>query len=212
MQPEPPPFPAAPPPPGPLIGYATPVAPLRPTAVSVLAIIGIVYASVGLLNALAGLVGQLIVALSLSVSTGLPNVIIACSILIASGNLVLASLLLTASIGSLRMRAWGRDWMVRWACAYLAWLVVEAAVQLLVVLPETMNMITSAPNPGGTTPPPAVPNFMRAAMYGGVLVTLAFCVILPTFVLVYMRKPTVRAAFDRAGMQNAAPSTEGYQS
>jgi hypothetical protein len=202
-----------------MIPYATPMPHPRPTAVSVLAIIGIVYASIGLLNALLGMAMQVIATASGGAfGPTASKLSVSCTIALAGGSLILAGVLMTASIGSLRMRAWARKLMVRWACFYLAWEAVEVTVQTLIVVPEAVNAYASATAAAGAPAPmPGVPGLMKSMMYGGVVFAFIFCCVLPICVLIFMRKPNVIEAFEQAEAERAgqpvssAPLTGGLQ-
>jgi hypothetical protein len=209
-------------PPGTFIPYAVAVAPQRPTSVLVLGIVGIVLGAFGILGGLAGLLNYVVTLLYPAAMTGFrPS---SWAVGLALGGLAFGAVEVWCSIGLLRGRAWARRAMVRWAAAYLAFIVLSTLVQCLVVLPEMLESLnatlaaapaargpTSAPASvsAAGTPTAAFAGMMSASMYASAVIGMFVATIYPVFVLVFMHRPNVRVAFDgaaaRAGDATAAP-------
>jgi hypothetical protein len=186
--------------PGPPIAYATPEVSVRPTSVFVITIIGIVYASLGLLSGLLGLVSFAFFAVYMRRQAGPfgAGFQLGWNLTFAFGGLLLAGLLLFASISAIRMREAGRVWVIRWAWAYIAWQVFTLAVQALVIMPAALAAATSNTGGPGGTGTVAMPPSARLIMYVAPLVSLVVTVVFPVFVLAFMNRAHVRAAYDRA--------------
>jgi hypothetical protein len=172
------------------LAYQVPVPPLRPTSVSVIAIIGIVLASLGLICTPFALIPFFMT----SAAAQNPQIqmmhdskpLMAWTIGSLAINFVLAILLLAASIGSLRLSAWARKGMIAWAIASSAMAIIGTAVQCVFVLPQLLAKMNSG-NPAD----------YGAAIGGivGAVFGIIFSLILPAFILVYYRKPHVVDAF-----------------
>jgi hypothetical protein len=184
---------------GPMIGYATPEAPARPTSAFVISIIGIVYASLGLLSGVFGVVSVVVILVIMRQQQGgamFGGFKPGWNIAFALGGLVLAALLLFASIAAMRMREVGRAWMIRWAWAYIVWQVFTLAVQALVIMPAALAA-AGAGGAGGVGPM-ALPATARMFMYAGPILSLIVTLVFPVFVLAIMSRANVRYAYDRA--------------
>lgn len=191
--------------------YETRTAPARPTSVLVIGIIGIVYASFGLLGGVFQLV-SIVVLLTLAKTAvaGVPGAEhYGWNVVFGIGDTLLAATLLAGSIASVRLLRWGRRVMLYWAPAYLAWHVFQAAVQALVILPVAMaSFNATAVGPAGT-PGPA-PMFMSSMIYAGVIIGLVISAAFPICVLFFMTRPHVRESFDRG--PNAVPDAAALPS
>jgi hypothetical protein len=179
-----------------MIAYATPEAPARPTSAFVISIIGIVYASLGLLSGVFGVVSVVVILVIMRQQQGgamFGGFKPGWNIMFALVGLVLAALLLFASIAAMRMREAGRAWMIRWAWAYIVWQVFTLAVQALVIMPAALAA-AGAGQPGTVALTPA----MRLLMYAGPIFSLVVTLVFPVFVLAIMNRANVRDAYTRA--------------
>jgi hypothetical protein len=155
----------------------------RPTSVTVLSIIGIVLGSLGFLNGAGGVV--LFLAAPQFAGPGGEGGLLTWNVVSSAISAALAMLLLVMSIAALRLRAVGRSGMIIWAGLYIAWTIIAVGFAMVYVLPKTV-----ANNPAAQSNPA-----MRGAAYFGAGIAAVIFLIFPTFVLVYMNRPNVKAAF-----------------
>jgi hypothetical protein len=192
----PPPLPAQPIP----LAYATPViaANPRPTSVTVLAIIGIVLAILGMLGPV-GLIPYY-------VDIGPPDPLILAerrslvSMLWIWGNviamMVLSIWLLVLSIGALRLPSPARQRLRLYAKLELTRIAVAALFMLLVSLPMVRDLPDLSPQERREE--------VLVLVLGGLL-GLLLSVIYPVCLLVFMRRPHVVAAFARNEAYDSMP-------
>lgn len=192
--------------------YGAPVANVRPTSVTTLAIIGIVLASLGLLLQLCGGVGLAAavmtdVARTTVISTGTTRqtivqpkpsgAFIGASLLMVVVYLALNIAVLAAAIGMLKLLPWSRKLMVRVSIAQLIAAAIWLVIQFAIVFPETKtNMNQTINQMGNAGPLPS--NFgsiMGGAVVGFNVLWAAFSVILPVLNVVILRKQNIKTAF-----------------
>src|SRR5579864_5157442 len=190
-----------PPPSGPLSYESAPLVPPkpRPTSVTVLAILAIIFGSLGVLGTLCNIPQYL------GMSFG-PNPVIdeirSDKLLMSYmiGSLVLAMILsialLWAGIGSLSLKRSARTTMIGYAIAYLIVGVIGLIMNLAVINPRTSQATqrAMAGNPQLNTP--QMKALMQYSMYGGVCFGVVL-MIWPVIILYYMTRPHVKAAFER---------------
>lgn len=175
-------------PPSPVqIDYATYIPPERPTSVTVLSIIGIIFGVLGLLGTGFAFLQYFIDF------TGQPNPMI--DITKANGALfitmvglqvlgfVLSIILLAGSILSLKRRAVGRQLMMTYVWFGLAQLVITVAINFFIIYPPMLQQMRGQIPPG-----------FDGIMYGSLLVGGAVGAIYPLCVLYYFTRPHVKAA------------------
>jgi hypothetical protein len=169
-----------------------------PPAILVLAIIGIVFAALGILGALFGAVVLFFPFFtdpSLDALRHDPIYITATSITLVFGTLT-TILLLAASLGSLKLRPWARKAMLLYALLALAQNLLGTLFNLLYTLPH----MTIA-SPGS----PAA----RAGFIGGViggLFGLLFNAAWSICILYFFSRPSAIDAFNPAFIPTAAPT------
>ena len=185
------------PPPTPL-GYQgpTPAVQLRPTSVTVLAIIGIILSGLGVLCGPFALLPYV-------TTMGPPNPIVdavkkahALMVWMFGSSLLswlVSLLLLICAIGSLLLKRWARSGMLVYAIISIAMGLIGLVVSITWAFPAMQRAISGA---GGST------GGLIGGLIGGVL-----GLIYPVFVLVYMRKPHVIEAFERG----LPPSGAGFR-
>jgi hypothetical protein len=179
--------------------YYTPQASPRPTSVTVLAIIGIIWGALQLLCNAFGIFGLLMLdqltaaggganpmADAMKDSPGLMPILIGAVVV----RLVLSLVLLAGSIGALSLKAWGRSAMLGYAWGIVVVTILETIVGLTMTLPAVKKHLPADPQLQQT---------MMAQQYGSVLCGPILGLIYPVFVLVYMNKPHVKAAFAGTG-------------
>ena len=196
-----PPLPSLPslPQPDAFIPYHVPQPSRRPTSVLVLGVIGIVISAIVLL--------MYVVAIAILIAFS--NSLFNSAVFGAStdervwkavqwiASWTFHSVLLWASIGAIRLRPWARPGLVRWAWVYLVWIAIEAAIIAIWVLP-------SAAYDGSAAAPATMQPSELMAGYLALVISVVGSVIYPIFVIVFMGKPHVIAAFAAAA---AAPDT-----
>lgn len=173
--------------------YATPMGNPRPTSVTVLAIIGIILGALGLLGGLCGLLPYV---------TSMPGknpivdmikdrpVLYAWTVVSTVIHWGLAIVLLSSSIGALLLRPWARRGMVLYAVCSLI-LTVLGLIMFLALMVPMMSQLMSNSDPA-----------LRMGAIGGMVgeaVGILIGPIYPIFILVFMRRPHVLAAFGQAG-------------
>lgn len=180
------------------LSYGQPATSGRPTSVTVIAIIGIILASLALLCGGGGLVINLIAA-----GGGLPgqpkpsgtqttyNVVTGLIIL------VWGVALLLGCIGALRMSPWARKFLVTLSIVDIAYVIVKNLIALLVVVPEQVRLIQAQMAQQQAAPPQGFMQGMTAGTYGAVVLVAILSLIYPIATLIVMRKPDVVSAFER---------------
>jgi hypothetical protein len=187
--------------PPPPIGYYPVPPPARPTSVTVLAIIGIVLASLSLICTPFQLIGAF-----MGGAAGSPNPMMSTPILSAwtIGSSILGVLLavglLIGCIGSLRLAGWGRKLMLAVAVVSIVFAVVGAVMNGLVVVPAMMNSPEMAQMPQEQRQ-------VAMAFGGGVGACCALLVgaVYPICVLVFFSKESVKQAFSGVPAMFAPP-------
>ena len=189
--------------------YYAPQPSPRPTSVTVLAIIGIIWGGIQLLCNGVGIFGLLMLE-KLTQASGQPNpmvdamqespalmpVMMGAVIL----RLVLSIVLVAGSIGALSLKGWGRSAMLAYAWALVVVTIVETVVAATMTLPAIQKHLPSDP---------AMRQQMMAQQYGSMFCGPIIGLIYPIFVLVYMNKPHVKAAFAGGGTPGAGGAGYG---
>lgn len=183
-----------PPNPFPVGYYGTPLAPpWRPTAVTVLAIVGIIFAALAILCTPISTV-MLFVKLPVPspALTAQRNDTALMGWMIGSAvyQLVIGLVLLIGSIGSLYMKPWARKTMVAYAFITIVAALLSTAVTLAWFMPRLERLQRQA---GAPTPPAFIAPQVGAL--GGFLVGIIF----PICVAYFFTRPEIKQAFDRAG-------------
>jgi hypothetical protein len=176
------------------IPYHVPVPNRRPTPVLVLGILGIVLSSFTLLAHGFSLAMVMIILpdqRGVSVNPGDTRADLIWFAVQTIAAWLFYSVLLWASIAAIRLRLWAHAGMLRWAGLYLAWLGLETVVTAAWALPK-------AGAAAGTSGPTASAVFEQRMGYLLLAVSVTLAALYPIFVIVFMRKPHVRAAFGAA--------------
>lgn len=181
-------------PPSQPIGYY-PVPPARPTSVTVLAIIGIIFASMGLLGGICGGLSLILSSVAEAVQAEMSDVEVAIdnsltwkvySVFSIVTGFAMAALLMYGSIGSLKLKAPAHKAMLLYAWLAIGFAILGMIMTLAVLLPLL--------NPYFSSSDPAEVGAAWGGLIGGVLGSL-IGVIYPFFVLLFYCKPHVLAAF-----------------
>jgi len=169
-------------------------APQRPTAVTVIAIIGIILGALGVLCMGAGLV-MTITGKTFGASgqaAELPAPAKTASIALGIGSVILWGLLLAGSVGALMLQEWARKLLIGVSVVDLVFGIAKLAVNIILILPATLEMMQQNAPPN--QPANMVP-IMRGTMYITAVLFWLVGAVLPIFTIVIMRKPHVVAAF-----------------
>lgn len=180
--------------------YYSPMPPTnpRPTSVTVLAIIGIVWSTILVLCNAALLVPYLS---DLSAQDPVISAIRAdpvaygWSVGSVVARMALAVLLLAGSIGALMLKPAGRSGMLLYAWLVIVLAVVDTLMALLVLFPIARNALSGNPE--------LAPVLMGQQI--GAVVGIVVALVYPVLVLVFMNKPHVKAAFAGTGAGNYLP-------
>ena len=172
----------------PYLSYATPSDQPTPTSIKVISIIGICIGGLTLLYRLALLFREVFgIAMGRNVFISLYRFYTFCSEIIFAG---FAAFLLVTAIGCLRRKELTRVWIVRYAISYLIALTADIILTLGTYFVLISRYVAGAL--GGSRP------FLFPQFFTISIETIGSAVvasILPIFILIYMRRPIVRAAF-----------------
>ena len=200
-----PPFQPPPPnyPPG-VMYQSQPLLPPRPTALTVVAVIGLVIASLGLIcNGTGGIFSAVAAAGITPGRAGQPQLpawVNATSAAEAFMSLFIDIAWIVVCIGLLRLSPWARGAAVTLATIHIVWLLLSTGFTLAVLSPvtkRTMEQMPMSSNAGGN-PPGFQQGFAVGAAYGGPVLGLLFGLILPVMMLATMTRDVMKAVFSRA--------------
>lgn len=183
------------PPPFDPLPYATPpfrAPPRRPTSVTVIAILAIIFGSLAVLAMLCAApqyMGLQFAPNPVMDAIRKDPVLLTFHIAALMIGLVLGVLLLTGGIISLSLKPPGRKMLLAYAWGYIAWTIPSTVLTVLVVTPRTLSYV---PNFMGN---PQMRQFMRWSSYGGAFMSLLF-IIWPVLILYFMTRPHVKTAFE----------------
>lgn len=183
-----------PPPPG--LPYATPEIPApspRPTSVTVLAIIAIVFGSLAVLGTLCSLFPYLGVQFTPNPvidATRKDPLLLGYNLVSLVLGMVLGAVLLVGGISSLSLKPIGRRLMMGYAVVYLVISIPSAILNVAVITPRLLNHVQ---NLGSN---PQLKTVLSYSAYLGVAMVLVF-LIWPILILYYMTRPHVKSAFER---------------
>ena len=170
-----------------------PVPPLRPTSVSVIAIIGIVWASLGLICAPLSIVPYFVASMGAQNPTIKmvqdSKLLFGWTIVFTALSFALAVMLMASSIGSLRLTRWARTGMIGWAIGATVLTLLNTVVQVVFVLPPLLAKMSNG-NPAD-----------QGAAIGGVVGVVFGLIVgfaLPIVVVIFFRKQHVVDAFTQA--------------
>jgi hypothetical protein len=172
------------------LDYTTQLPPGRPTSVTVIAILGIIFGGLGTLCSPFALIPYFI-------NFGMPNPIIdaikqdqalfAWTIFSTVVQWGFSILLLTCSIASLGLKDWARKGMIGWAVASIAMTLVGTILHVLWLHPK-MSQLVGAQGPGA-----------QIGGYIGLAFGILFGFGVPLVVLYFYTRPHVVAAFAAPG-------------
>lgn len=161
----------------------------RPAAPKVLGIIGIVFASIAILNHGIGLL-LLPMVRQRAIDMGLTGIVTWWPIVDSCVSLALALLLMFSAISLVRWLPTSRKRMLAWAALHLGWLVVHGIVQFGFLTRPTLEARLAAAGQTGQ---------MQAAMVGAYVagfITLVLIAAYPLIVLILLNQPRVKQALE----------------
>lgn len=166
----------------------------RPTSVTVIAILGLVWAGFGVLLTLWGLIVPLVSSapeqVALRADVGLMSV----TYIGGCIGLLLNAVLVAGCIGALKMTRWSRPTLLGWAYVNLALIVITGLLNVAYVIPRTLEIAINA-NPSVSGMPE---NMRRAMLIGAIVLGLLgslFSAALPVATLIIMSRKNVKEAF-----------------
>ena len=197
----------SPPPPYGTIPYYSPLPPppkLRPTSVTVMAVIGIIFGAIGVACSPFALVPYF-------VQMGPPNpvidavksdpVLFGWMVVAMAIHIPLSIVLLAGSIGALNLKLWARKALLFWSVAAIVMNVIGMIVNLTLMFPKLSAIQGQNPR-------------SAAAVTGGIAGGIGgfiFGMIVPILMLYFMTRPQVKQAFEMAasGLAPGAPGPPG---
>jgi len=195
-------------------GYRSPytqTAPVRPTSVTVLAIIGIVFGGFGLLCKPFGVIALFIPQPVPNPVVDMQKQMMAWNVANAVVGTAVSVLLLASSIGSLSLKTWARKGMLAYAGLAVALTLIVGVVTVVWMLPkmqEAQRQMIAQQARRGAAPPPQMMNVMQTAGTVGAVAALALALVYPIVLAYFYRRPEVKAAFEGTGV-GVAPGYGG---
>ena len=170
--------------------YNPPLPSGRPTSVTVLAIIGIIFGAFGVLCTPLALMPYFVSGVSHPAIDGIKNDPKLFSWLILSTVIgwVFAVLLLASSIGALSLKKWARQGLVVYGVAAIIMGIIGFIINMMWLFPKMAELQAGTPQARGA---------MMGGMAGGVI-GLVIGLALPILLLYFMTRPHVIAAFENA--------------
>jgi hypothetical protein len=176
--------------------YAQSYAPpkLRPTSVTVMAILGIILAAITLLGSLCNTLqlSGMSMGPDASFIKGIQDdhVLFAWSIVGTVVNLAVGGLLLAGSIGALSLKRLARLWLIAYSWADIGFTLLATGIGVAVVMPRTQRIVQNA---GLNT---TIQSTVEITMWAQFLLSLLLLVF-PALMLYFMSRPHVKEAFQR---------------
>jgi len=135
--------------------------PTRPPPITVISVIGIVMASLGLLAAATGVMSAIVMAAMSRTTATMMWSQTPGATAVAIAEAVVGAGLAVGSIALLRLRPWSRRLLIQWAWIYLATAAIFLLLQIMIVVPNQVAMFTnimkSMPAPGPVATPATMP-------------------------------------------------------
>ena len=201
------------PPPYDPLSYASPQYPQnrRPASVTTLAVLAIIFGSLGVLGSLCSMPQYLGMKLTRNPVVDRihqDSVLTAWTIATLAVGFVLSILELSAGVGSMTLKPAARKTFIGFAWAKIGVSIIEIAASLLVINSRMNDIIQStlASNTGPNAQ--QMKMFMKVGMYAGSIGSIIFLV-WPILILYFMTRPKVKAAFEAV---TQAPPPGNYYS
>lgn len=186
--------------------YAQPPAPPRPTPVTALAIIGIIFGALGVLCKPFGLVGMFLPQQGPNPMIDMQREMMAWNVGSTVVGVGVSVLLLAGAIGSLNLKAWARPAMLAYAALAVLLTIINLVVALVWIVPKMQEAQQQATQQGV---PPQAAAIMQTAGTVGAVVGAAIALIYPAVLWYYYTRPNIKAAFGAHDAQGAAAGYYG---
>lgn len=187
----------------PQVNYATPIPRPRPTSVTVMSILAIIFGSLGLICGVTGLASQLALLAMGGRNPFAPNVpvmnntgVVAYGAVAGIVRLAFSGVLLAGGIGGLRLRRWARPAMIRWSVALIGWATINLVILLVWVNPVTVQYFRNTQLQGNPQAAKMMGSMMGPMQAASAVVGWVFECALPVCFLIFWRSPKVVAAFE----------------
>jgi hypothetical protein len=179
----------------------TPTPPARPTAVTVLAIIGIIFGGFGLLCKPFGVIALFIPQPGPNPMVDMQKQMMAWNVANAAVGTLVSILLLASAIGSLSLKRWARKGMLAYAGLAVVLTLIGGVVTIVWLLPEMQKAQQQmmAQQSRGGAPPAQMMNFVQTAGTVGAVLGIAAALVYPLVLAYFYTRPAVMAAFDGQG-------------
>ena len=195
------------------LNYSTPYIPQpspRPTSVTVFAVLGIIFGSLGVLGMLCSIPQYFGLQLAPNpMMDGIRKDPLLLTVTLGSliVGFVMSVWLLVASIGMLSLKTWARKAMVRYGIVYLVTSILSIILSLSVTNPRMRQVTEQSMQSNAQLNTPQMKTIMRYSSYGGVCFAVVF-LLWPILIIYFMSKPHVKSAFhEQTGSQ--VPPTPG---
>ena len=199
------------PPPGYVPPYASVVSP-RPTSVTVMSILAIIFGSLGLLCGLGGLVFQVFALATGGKNPFAPNApvmndtaVVAYGTVMSVIRLGFCGMLLAGGIGGLKLQPWARRTMILWSLALIALATINLLIMLVWVNPVTVAHLKAVQRQTNPQAAQALNSMLGPLQMVWAFIGWALEMILPSCFLLLWRSPRVVAAFE------PPPMAQGFQ-
>ena len=188
--------------------YGQPQVPLRPTAVTVLAIFGIIFGALGVLCKPVALAGMFVPQPpGANPVVDMQRQMLGWNVASTVVGVAISILLLAGSIGSLNLKTWARPAMLAYAGLAVLMTLVNLVVTLVWIVPAMKQMQQQMPQQGA---PASAAAIMQAAGTVGAVVGAALALIFPALLAYFYTRPNVKAAFGAPHAQGGAAGAGGY--
>lgn len=172
----------------------------RPTSLTVLGVLGIIFGAAGIL-CVGGLLAYGLIKGDPNMEHAPPTMMMVNIGLTAIG-VVLSLFLMIGSIGLLNLRPWSRSLMLVWAWVDLIFDAAKFAICVFYILPIIMELFQTYPPPGVTPQVMPMVRIASIAQWGVIfLVTAGFSV----FILLVLSRPNVKAALSEPAIPEPSP-------
>ena len=202
-----------PPPYDPQLSYATPI-PRPPGVIMVLAIIGIIEGSLGVLCGAVGLASQALLLTTGGRNPFAPSVPIAHNPAVSAYaiarsivDLAICIALLVLSIAAVKLLPWARRNMIRWAIVAIPVATIELVIQLAWIGPATAVMMRQTQSRINPAAGQAMGSMIGVAQAVTAVVMWLIVCALPVLVLLLWRSPEVVGAFEGTSNANGRRSS-----
>ena len=198
-------------------GYQSPStrsAPLRPTSVTVLAILGIIFGALGVLCKPLSLAAIFIPQPGPNPAVEMQKEMMGFNLANVAVGTAVSVLLLAASIACLSLKPWARKGMLTYAGIAIVLTIVGGVITFVWMLPRIQEMqrqMMAQQTAGGAgAPPPQMMNIMQTASTAGAAIGAAGALIYPACLLYFFTRPNVKSAFGDPAFAGAGHGAAPY--